>query len=354
MDSFPAGSHRILAVDDEPANLKLLAKVLRKAGYDAPTLIEDPRQVVEAYDALRPDLVLLDLSMPHMDGFAVLDRLAEKRDRLAPPVIVLTAQVGREHLVRAFEKGARDYLTKPFDTVELLARVRNLLGAHTAQKLMQDHRSVLETQVRERTEEIRRTRLQIVQRLGRAAEFRDNETGLHILRTSQMSVILARALGWTDERCELLFHASPMHDIGKIGIPDAILLKPGKLTPEEFEIIKTHTVIGAKILEGDDSDILSMARDIVLGHHEKWDGSGYPFARAGESIPVSARIVALADVFDALTSERPYKMAWPLARAVEYIKANAGKHFDPELVDVFFENLSEIDAVRLRHAEPTS
>jgi putative two-component system response regulator len=145
-----------------------------------------------------------------------------------------------------------------------------------------------------------------------------------------------------------------MHDIGKIGIPDAILLKPGKLTPEEFEIIKTHTVIGAKILEGDDSDILSMARDIVLGHHEKWDGSGYPFARAGESIPVSARIVALADVFDALTSERPYKMAWPLARAVEYIKANAGKHFDPELVDVFFENLSEIDAVRLRHAEPTS
>jgi len=352
MDPLPVASYRILAVDDEPANLKLLSKILRNAGYAAPTLVEDPRQFFAALGEVRPDLVMLDLNMPHMDGFAVLDRLAAINDPMAPPVIVLTAQVGHDHLVRAFEKGARDYLGKPFDAIELLARVRNLLGAYTAQKMMHDQKPVLEAQVHERTDEIRKTRLQVVQRLGRAAEFRDNETGFHILRMSHMSIVVAKAHGWNEEQCELLLHAAPMHDIGKIGIPDAILLKPGKLTAEEFEVIKTHTIIGAKILEGDSSDFLSMARDIVLGHHEKWDGTGYPHGRAAEHIPVSARIVALADVFDALTSERPYKKAWPVAEAIEHIKSNAAKHFDPTLVDIFVKNLPEIDAVRIRHAEP--
>lgn len=354
MTDFPRRDFRIMAVDDEPANLMLLGKILTKGGYAEPIMINDPRQAVESYLRRKPDLILLDINMPHLDGIAVMEKLQALNDPLLPPIVVLTAQIGREYLLRAFEQGARDYLTKPFDTVELLARVRNLLAAHLAHKMIHDQKSALESMVRQRTEEIRRTRLQVVQRLGRAAEFRDNETGLHIVRMSKIAVILARAAGWDEAKCDLLFHAAPMHDIGKIGIPDAILLKPGKLTPEEFEIIKTHTTIGAKILEGDESDLLGMAHEIVLGHHEKWDGTGYPYGRKGNDIPMTGRIVALADVFDALTSVRPYKRAWTLEEATSHIQESAGRHFDPDLVALFMSKIQDIDEIRITHAEPAN
>ena len=292
--------------------------------------------------------------MPHLNGFEVMEKLAMLDLPLMPPIVVLTAQHGREYLLRALKAGARDYVTKPFDITELLARVKNLLDVHLANRLVHDQKAVLEETVARRTEELRRTRLQIVQRLGRAAEYRDNETGNHILRMSHIAVVLARGIGWSDAKCDLLLNAAPMHDIGKIGIPDKILLKPGRFTPEEWAIMKTHASIGAKILENGDSDLMEMGRIIAITHHEKWDGSGYPEGLEGEDIPMVGRITALADVFDALTSERPYKKAWSVEDALGYIRDNNGKHFDPALVSVFMHHLEEILAIRARFAEPAT
>lgn len=343
---------RILIVDDEVVNLKLLERMLGAQGYRNLVPVQDPVRVLDTYRQAPVDLILLDLNMPDLDGFAIMEQLRALEDPLLPPIVVLTAQAGREHLLRALHGGARDFLTKPFDRPELLVRVGNLLEVHRAHRMTHDQKHLLEAMVCERTAELRDTRLQVVQRLGRAAEYRDNETGNHILRMSHSAVLLARRLGHGEAQCELLLHASPMHDIGKIGIPDHILLKPGKLTAEEWAIMKTHTTIGANILEGDDSELLRHAREIALCHHEKWDGSGYPHGLAGESIPLSARIVALADVFDALTSERPYKRPWPVDEAVAYIREQSGQHFEPRIVEHFLASLPEILAIGSRFAEP--
>lgn len=346
-------SANILIVDDEPSNLKLLEKMLRVQHYENLTLIQDPREVAPLCAQNMPDLILLDLNMPYLDGFAVMTLLQEKFAATLPPILVLTAQQGFEHRLRALNSGARDYLAKPFDRAEMLARVRNLIEVQLFHKFMRDQNALLDELVRQRTKELRDTRLQIVRRLGRAAEFRDNETGYHILRMSHYSLLLARALGWDEERCDLLLHASPMHDVGKIGIPDSILLKPGKLDPEEWEIMKRHTSIGEHILDGDDSPLLRLAREIAISHHEKWDGSGYPHALQGDEIPISGRIVALTDVFDALTSERPYKKAWSIEAALEYVQTNSGSHFDPILVNHFVRLLPQVLAIRTRFAEPS-
>jgi len=344
----------ILLVDDEPANVKLLERTLRAFGYQALLSTTDPRTVLDLYQQHGADLIILDLNMPHLDGFEVMRQLhALGGDRL-PPILILTAQHDQEHRVRALKGGAHDYVTKPFAVDELLARVRNLLQVQLYQKSIRGRNQWLEERVRERTRELYDTRLQIVRRLGRAAEFRDNETGLHIVRMSKMSVLLGEACGMNSEECELLLNASPMHDIGKIGIPDHILLKPGKFEPHEWEIMQTHASIGAEILSGDDSELLSMARIIALNHHEKWDGSGYPNGLAGEDIPLVGRVVALADVFDALTSVRPYKKAWSVDAAMEYMDANRGKHFDPKLVDLFRTRLPDILAIKVQFAEPGS
>jgi putative two-component system response regulator len=235
---------------------------------------------------------------------------------------------------------------------ELLARVRNLLEVHRYQTHLRRQNVVLEEKVRERTRELHDTRLEIIHRLGRAAEYRDNETGLHIIRMSRYSQTLGRLAGLDDEEADLLLHASPMHDIGKIGIPDRILLKPGKLDPDEWTVMQTHARIGADLLDGHPAPLLRMARDIALTHHEKWDGSGYPDGRRGEEIPLVGRIVAVADVFDALTSARPYKPAWPLEKALDYIRAQRGRHFDPALAGLFLEHLPEFLVIRERYAEP--
>jgi len=343
---------RILIVDDESVNLKLLDKMLSAQGYSNLVLVQDSRQVLEIYRQTRTDLILLDINMPHLDGFEVMEQLKALNDPLFPPVVILTAQHGQDFLLRALNSGARDFITKPFYCNELLARVRNMLDAQLMHRMLHDQKAVLDEMVQTRTAELRRTRLQVVQQLGRAAEYRDNETGNHILRMSHISALLAKSIGWNEADCELMLHASPMHDIGKIGIPDHILLKPDKLEPEEWEIMKSHAVIGANILEGDDSDLMKCAGEIALTHHEKWDGSGYPYGLSGEAIPLTGRIAALADVFDALTSARPYKKAWTLEAAVDLIKENRGIHFDPELVAVFLEQLPEILKIRDQFSEP--
>lgn len=352
MSSRSMVEERILAVDDEPVNLKLLERMLNGSGYRNLELVADPREVIGRYRAARPDLILLDLNMPYLDGFGVLDALRELNDPLLPPVVILTAQHGKDFLLRALSAGARDYLTKPFDRNELLMRVRNLLDAYLAHRLLDDQNQVLEERVRQRTEELRRTRLQVVQRLSMAAEYKDEETGHHVLRMSHTSALLAQQLGWSESFCELMLHASPMHDIGKIGIPDAILLKPDRFEPYEWDIMKSHVEIGARLLEGDDSDLMRMAREIALCHHEKWNGSGYPSALAGEAIPQSGRIAAIADVFDALTSRRPYKQAWTVAAALDYIRDNRGRHFDPVVVDAFLEALPDVLDIRDRFSDP--
>lgn len=347
-------SPRILVVDDEPVNLKLLERMLVREGYEALVLIQDPREVLPRYLEAPADLILLDINMPRLDGFAVLEQLQALGDPLLPPVLVLTAQHDRQTLLRALGNGARDFVTKPFDRAELLMRVRNLLDVHLAHRMTTDHNKVLESMVAERTKELRETRLQIVQRLSRAAEFRDNETGYHIQRMSRFSTVLAARRGWSEADCELMLHASPMHDIGKIGIPDRILLKPGPLEPDEWEIMKQHVLIGARLLGGDRSELLRLARTIALTHHEKWDGSGYPRGLQGENIPEAGRIVAVADVFDALTSRRPYKKAWPVEQALDFVRDNSGKHFDPAVVEDFMACLPEILDIRDRYADPVA
>ena len=341
----------ILIVDDEPANLKLLERMLSMDGYLNIVATDDPRKVSQLYKEHRCDLVLLDIRMPHMNGFEVLAEL-KKASTDPPLVVVLTAQTSHEYRLRALTEGARDFIGKPFDRAELLARVANMLEMHLLQKQVREHNKILEEKVRERTAELYNTRLEIVRRLGRAAEFRDNETGMHIIRMSKISALIGQGSGLDLEQCEMLLNASPMHDIGKIGIPDHVLLKPGKLDPAEWEIMKTHARIGADILAGHESELLEMARVIALTHHEKWDGTGYPQGLAEKAIPLPGRIVALADVFDALTSVRPYKKAWSVDEAVRFIEENSSKHFDPQLVTVFTQSLDAIVSIKEDYADP--
>ena len=351
-DAYDPKTARILVVDDEPANLKLLSLMLRTEGYQQVELVQDPREVLPRYQTTRPDLILLDINMPHLDGYDVMAQITALGDELKPPVVVLTAQSGEDFLLRALRSGAIDFLSKPFNRRELLARVKNVLMAHLAHRMLHNQKNLLEQMVDLRTQELRRSHLDIVRRLGRASEFRDNETGQHILRMSHASALLARSVGWDAQACELMLNASPMHDVGKIGIPDGILLKPGPLTADERDIMKRHTTIGADILADSGTELLEMARQIALSHHEKWDGTGYPQQLAGIDIPEAARIVAITDVFDALTSERPYKKAWSVDETVHFMQANAGKQFDPSLLEKFTSLIPEVQQIRERFAEP--
>lgn len=348
---FEPESATILIIDNESANLKLLQKMLTSFGYHDLVLVQDSREALELYKRKKPHLVLLDLNMPHIDGFGVLKQLSELNEIAAAPVIVITAQSGFDSKLRSLNEGARDFISKPFNRFELEARVKNLLDAHLAHRMIHDQNSVLEGLVKQRTKELMDTRLQVIERLSRAAEYRDNETGEHIQRMSRYSQTIASYLGLSESECDRILHASPMHDIGKIGIPDHILLKQGPLSDDEFEIIKTHSVIGAEILSEDGSELMIMARDIALYHHEKWDGSGYPYGVSGEEIPIAARIVAIADVFDALMTERPYKKPWSLDDALALIVKSSGSHFDPKVVDAFMAVLPDILEIRERYKE---
>lgn len=341
---------KILIVDDQPANVTLIEKMLDIDGYNNVISTTDPTQVEAIYLEQNSDLVLLDLNMPVMDGYQVLAKIREV-DPDYPPIIVLTAQSDRESRIKALDLGARDFLAKPFDRVELMTRIRNMLEVRIMTKAMKNQNKILDGMVKERTKELNDTRLEVIRRLGRAAEYRDDMTGFHIIRMSRYSQLLALAAGMDEDEAERLLNASPMHDIGKIGIPDNVLLKPGKLDADEWKIMQTHVNIGVEILSGSDSELMDMAAEVAQNHHEKWDGSGYPCALAGEDIPLTGRVVAVADVFDALTTERPYKDAWPVEKAVEFLKDQRGKHFEPRLVELFVEILPDILAVREQYSE---
>lgn len=343
----PVDAIRVLVIDDDAASLRLVERILSISGFPQPALVCDARNLAQVCANLSFDVVLLDLSMPHVDGWEVMKLLDAQYGDHSPPVIVVTAEARRSTQVKALSLGASDFITKPFDVSELLVRIRKHARAYRARRMLDEQRSVLETIVQQRTLEVRQSRLEVVQLLGRAAEFRDNETGAHILRMSHVSAMLARRMGWNSTECELMLNASPLHDIGKIAIPDSILLKPGPLTAEERACMETHTLKGAAILNSSDNELIRLAAEIALAHHEKWDGSGYPNSLKAETIPVSARIVAVADVFDALTSRRPYKAAWPVDRALAYIQQQSGLQFDPAVVEVFSDSID--DALEIRH-----
>jgi len=321
---------QLLVVDDEPANLQVLRHILQE---DYRLLFaKDGAKALELAAREKPELILLDVMMPGMTGYQVCAQLKATPATSAIPVIFVTALADVEDETQGFAVGAVDYITKPVSPAIVKARVRT-------------HLSLV------RVEELRETRLQIVQRLGLAAEYKDNETGLHVIRMSHYSRVLALAAGFSEAQAEELLNAAPMHDVGKIGIPDAVLRKPGKLDGEEWEVMKQHAQIGADIIGEHPSGLLRMAREIALNHHEKWDGSGYPRGIGGAEIPVEARIIAIADVFDALTSERPYKKAWPVEEAVQLLREQSGRHFDPELVELFLGQLPAILEIKERWAE---
>ena len=334
---------RILIVDDQPENITLLRRVLSKAGFSETESTSDPTQAEKLYLAYRPDLVLLDLHMPGMDGFAVLERLRRLTARgTYLPILVLTGDHDPFKRRRALSAGATDFLAKPFDTVEVILRIRNLLETRHLHRLLSEHNAVLEQGVRQRTRELEDAQAEILMRLAAAAEHRDDDTGRHTLRVGELSAAIADALALSPEEVELIGAAAPLHDVGTIGVPDRILLKAGKLTPEEFTVMKTHTGIGAAILAGGRSALVMEAERIALNHHERWDGSGYPNGLAGDAIPLGARIVAVADVFDALTHDRPYRPAWRLDRVMDEIGAQAGRHFDPGVVAAFLTHSARI------------
>lgn len=345
-------SANILIIDDDPSIAITLQRTLEVKGFKNIQCLNDPREVQDSFRKNPADIIVLDLRMPHLNGFEVIQNLHDEFTDLVPPILILTAHIEKEYRYRALDMGAIDFITKPFDMNELLSKVRNLLDIQLAQKYMREQNLVLESLVQERTRELHHTRLQIVQRLGHAAEYRDNETGLHIIRISKICKLLGQASGMGEYESDLLLNASPMHDIGKIGIPDEILLKPASLNADEWEIMKNHSQIGANILSGDDSELLVMAHDIALYHHEKWDGSGYPHGLKGEEIPLVGRIGAIADIFDALASDRPYKKAWSIDKTIQYIKEASGSLFDPGLVENFMKLLPAILQIKQQFAEP--
>ncbi|MBW8191085.1 two-component system response regulator [Neiella marina] len=340
-----AAKQTVLVVDDTPENLDVIAGIL-KENYKIRVATNGAKALKLADSASQPDIILLDIMMPEMDGYEVCQALKKNPRTARIPVIFVTAKGEVSDEAKGFELGAVDYITKPVSPPLVLARVKTQLALY-------DQERYLDALVAERTKALEGTRLQIIRRLGRAAEFKDNETGMHVVRMSHYSRIIAESMGMPEDYCDLILQSAPMHDIGKIGIPDNVMLKPGRLTDEEWVIMRTHPSIGAMIIGDHDSELLKMAKVIALNHHEKWDGSGYPNGVAGTDIPIEARIVAIADVFDALTTARPYKDAWPVEKAVDVIKQDAGSHFDPELVDVFVRELPKVLEIKEKYAETT-
>jgi putative two-component system response regulator len=327
---------RILVVDDEPNNVLLLTGILERAGYTRLESTTDPAEIVGMFIREDADLVLLDLHMPEVDGFELMRRLGPLTDNGARvPLLVLTADRGEDTKRQALACGARDFLGKPYNQTELLLRVKNLLQVRALQRELDERNLALEDAVADRTVELEHARLEILARLALAAEYRDDATQQHAWRIGCTSALLAARLRLPDETVELIERAAPLHDVGKIGIPDAVLLKAGALTSAERARIQEHTTIGAEILSGSETPVLRLAEEIALTHHERWNGDGYPRHLHGEEIPLPGQIVAVADVFDALTHDRPYKPAWPVSRAVDEICQQAGEHFDPRVVEAF-------------------
>lgn len=337
-----------MVVDDELMNLKLIEAMLKPLGYNV-ILAHDGEECLEKVPRDKPDLILLDIMMPRLNGFDVAIRLKNRPDTKLIPIVIVTTLQNLNDRVRALEVGADDFLTKPVDRLELRARVSSLLKVKAYNDYMVDYQQKLEAEVAKRTRLLRITNdklfkssLETIHRLSRAAEYKDEDTGAHIIRMSLTSSMLARHLGLDDTVAERILYAAPMHDVGKIGIPDRILLKNGPLISEEWAIMKQHTTFGGKILEGSEVSFIRLAEIIALTHHEKWDGSGYPRGLKGRAIPLVGRIVTVADVFDALMSRRPYKPPFSLDKVLQIMNEGRGSHFDPEVLDMFLNALPEV------------
>ncbi|MCA9035503.1 MAG: response regulator [Planctomycetaceae bacterium] len=370
-ESLKKNSH-LLIIDDEPINLRLIEKCLQQAGYTQISTHSNPSTAFATIAKIRPDLVLCDVIMS-VSGLDILKQVAADEELRHIPMVMVTAS--DDELVRshALELGAAELLTKPLRSTSLLPRVRNALLLKSRTDQIHGYSRLLEQQIQQRTAELMMSRLELIHCLARLAEFRDNETGHHVIRVGRYAGLLARRLNVAPELAELIEQAAPLHDIGKIGIPDEILLKPGKLTPEEFELmqkhvglgkrvfqplpyedaqsLRNHTVLGELMVSIGSSPLLQMAAEIALTHHERWDGTGYPIGLKGEDIPISGRIVAVADVFDALSSKRPYKPALPLDRCFEILLECRGTHLDPAVVDAFLTARDEILQIRIKLAD---
>ncbi|HEY8166721.1 MAG TPA: HD domain-containing phosphohydrolase [Gemmatimonadaceae bacterium] len=329
----PNNRAKILIVDDQEANIGLLRRILARDGYEQVRSTTDGREAAAIFADYKPDLVLLDLHMPNRDGFQVLEDLGPAINNGGYfPVLMLTGDASVEAKRGALSLGAKDFLAKPFDATEVMLRIRNLLETRFLYLSLENQNSVLETRVEARTRELMDSQIEILERLARAAEIRDDDTGRHTQRVGQLSSNIGNALGLPGRSVELLRRVAPLHDVGKIGIPDSILRKPGTLTEDELAVMRTHTLIGAQILSGGQSDLVMVASRIALSHHEWWNGAGYPHGISGDQIPIEARIVAVADVFDAVTHSRPYRAAWPMDVALRELERKSGSHFDPDVI----------------------
>jgi len=350
---------RILIVDDEPADVEFLRHVLKGEGYGELIEAMNARAAADRLNELAPDLIILDLMLPDFDGFDFLDEFQAwlPQDGFVP-VLVVTGDTSAATRRRALAAGASDFLTKPLSPAEIRLRVRNLIHTRSLHSQLREQNAGLEERVAERTMELEAARQEILDRLARAAEFRDDDTGFHTQRVGRLAARLAQVLGLEEEQVDVLRKAAPLHDIGKIGIPDSILLKEGRLSPEERSLMETHTMIGARILSGSRYPILLMAEEIALTHHERWDGAGYPNGLRGEEIPLTGRIVAVADVFDSLTHVRPYKHAWTVQETIAEFRAERGRQFDPAVVEALLRvapetMVMETTARLMDHDPPT-
>ena len=345
---------KILLCDDSVSNVMMLKALLISEGFSQVTGITDPEKVITMLQETDFDLLILDIEMPVLDGFGVMSNIKKIANKNRPSILVVTGSQKLEIRNRALKSGAQDFIHKPIDQVEAVLRVSNLLRSHIAYKSKLNDVSILEKKVEARTAELSEANQFLIKSLALIAEFRDKDTGKHVLRVGRFARLLAEVSGLVPEVCYLIEKAAPLHDLGKIAIPDAILLKTGPLDKEERKVMDSHSKIGAEILSSRSSMLVSMASTIALSHHERWDGSGYPSGLRGESIPIEGRITAIADVFDALTTARPYKEAWTVAQAAAHLEKGAGSHFDPALVALFLENLDDIIRIKNEYTDDCS
>lgn len=372
-ESAPISTAQILIVDDESTTVAIVRHMLQSKGFKQVETTTDGFAAAAQVRRSQPDLVLLDLSMPGISGLDVLEEIRSNESTKYVPVVIVTAETDQSVRRQALELGATDFLTKPIDASELIPRATNILNVKRYQDALRLQNESLEEAVRERTAQLEASRMDVIHCLARAAEYRDDDTGNHVMRVGRYARIIGEELGFIGERATTLEYAAQLHDVGKIGIPDSVLLKPGRLTSEEFESMqrhcshgkqilnrfpeaeeqawKKHTELGSSILDVGASPILALATKIALTHHEWWDGSGYPLGLAGEDIPIEGRITAVADVFDALSSKRCYKEAFPIDRCLAILEEERGTHFDPEVVDAFFRRRKQIVDSQLRLAD---
>lgn len=346
--------HSVAIIDDDATNLSLMAGIVHRIENCSAECFTQPQEALAWLAREQPDLVLLDQIMPEMDGLEVLRRIRSDARLRDVPVVMITGSCLNETRMAALEHGATDFLNKPLRPAEFRVRVRNLLALRKSQRLLSDRAAHLAYEVQAATREIRARELELLMRLCRASEFRDPETGAHIERMARYAQLIAETLGLGAERAEEIYRAAPMHDVGKLGVPDAILLKPGRLQAEETVVMRQHTLIGYDILKDSSSPLIQLGAEIALSHHERWDGGGYPHGLKGEEIPLSGRIVAVADVFDALTSARCYKTPWTLEAARAYLENAKDSHFDPRCVDALLSRWDEVMEVHRISPDPLS